>query len=113
MSAEESKQVEAHFNETLKVLGNFWALRLIDVLSSGPLRFCELERALGDSNPTTLTRQLKKLEDGGYILKRTLTEEHRQVLGYQLQEKGRLAIPVIEALKTMSQKSSSKQLVNK
>ena len=54
-------------NASIKLLGDYWTLRIIDSLESGELRFCELQRQIDNLNPVTLTARLKKLEDAELI----------------------------------------------
>ena len=81
---------------SLKLLADFWTLRIIVALSSGKKRFCELQRAVDNVNPVTLSKRLQKLEEAKLI--------HRQALDdgisvmYELTEKGTFALPVIDAL---------------
>lgn len=89
------------FKEALKVVGDFWTLRIVAVLESTDLRFCAIERALGDSNPATLTARLKKLEQCGVI------ERRSDVSGdtvYALTQTGADLVPVVEALYEASDK---------
>ena len=58
----DSYKNDPQFKETLRLIGDFWTLRIVAVLENEDLRFCGIERALGDSNPATLTARLKKLE---------------------------------------------------
>ena len=87
------------FKETLRTIGDFWTLRIVAVLESSDLRFCAIERALGDSNPATLTARLKKLEHYGIVAR------HHGDAGdsvYTLTEKGKKILPVVNALYDVS-----------
>lgn len=97
----ESAETEATFNETLKVLGDFWVLRIISALENTPQRFCELERTLKNSNPVTLTKKLKKLEENGYLVRRSESTD-RQSVNYLLTDKGRAVLPVVTEIKRLS-----------
>ncbi len=98
---------EEHFNETLRVLGDFWVLRVIGALETGPLRFCEIERILKNSNPVTLTNRLKKLEESHYISRITESLD-KQSVSYELTQKGKASLPIIRALKNFSSEQVSK-----
>lgn len=79
------------FKQALRVVGDFWTLRIAAALSDGDLRFCALERALGDSNPATLTNRLKKLEQLGLVARR-----HEQSdVAYTLTRRGAELLPVV------------------
>jgi DNA-binding HxlR family transcriptional regulator len=94
-------EAELVFNSALKVLGDFWTIRVLESLMEGPLRYCEVERALKHVNPVTLTKRLKLLEDSGYIARQVETID-RQSVAYELTGKGRETRSVIEAIKTFS-----------
>jgi DNA-binding HxlR family transcriptional regulator len=87
---------------TLKLLGDFWTLRIIDALSLGEQRYCELQRAVGGLNPVTLTTRLKKLESAQLIGR---LEESRAEVKYHLTPLGREAMPVITAMNNFSAKA--------
>lgn len=104
-NVQEDAQAEALFNDTLKILGDFWVLRIIGALASGPLRYCEIERTLKNSNPVTLTNRLKKLEDHHYI-NRMAEVTDKQSVSYQLTSSGEAVLPIVTALKQFSQNHS-------
>jgi DNA-binding HxlR family transcriptional regulator len=89
---------ELVFDDTLKILGDFWTLRVLESLMGGPLRFCEIERSLKHVNPVTLTKRLKVLEDNYYIVRLTETID-KQSVTYELTGKGRDTQPVVDAIK--------------
>lgn len=97
----ESVDAEATFNDTLKVLGDFWVLRIISVLEANPQRFCELERSLKNSNPVTLTKKLKKLEESGFVARKSESVD-KQSVNYLLTDKGRAVLPVVTEIKRFS-----------
>ncbi|GAA4316251.1 hypothetical protein GCM10023149_13090 [Mucilaginibacter gynuensis] len=53
--------------DALYVLSGKWKLPLIVALSSGPLRFKDIQRALEDITPKILSKELKELEINGFI----------------------------------------------
>jgi DNA-binding HxlR family transcriptional regulator len=79
---------------SLKLLGDYWTLRIIDALEPGPLRFCELQRVLDNLNPATLSGRLKKLE-GTELISRH--EDKSDKVTYFLSPLGREALPVLDA----------------
>ena len=81
------------------MLGDYWTLRIVDVLSEGELRYAEIRRAIDDMNPVTLSNRLKKMEATGLI---TRTELSRADVSYALTDLGRKAIPVLEAINAYS-----------
>lgn len=84
---------------SLKLLGDFHVLRIIDALQSGPMRFCNVQRDLDNLNPVTLTDRLKKLEQAGLISRQ---EEDESCVYYSLTERGNSALPVLEAIDNFS-----------
>jgi DNA-binding HxlR family transcriptional regulator len=88
----------------LKLLGDYWTLRIIDALSGGELRFCELQRHVDNLNPVTLTGRLKKLEDAR-LINRFEDLEDKVAVVYNLAPLGHEALPVIAAINNFSTKA--------
>ena len=84
---------------SLKILGDYWTLRIVDVLSGGELRYAEIKRRIDDMNPVTLSTRLKKLEANGLVVR---TESSRADVSYMLTDLGRKAIPVLDAVNAYS-----------
>lgn len=83
-----------------KVLTGKWSMYIMHLLSDGPVRFNELQRRMPEEmTHTTLSRQLKTLEDEGLIIRR----EYQQIppkVEYSLSEIGekfRNVLTVLEA----------------
>ncbi|GAB6107224.1 winged helix-turn-helix transcriptional regulator [Fusibacter bizertensis] len=70
-----------------KILSGKWTLMIIHALVSEPLRFNELQRQLPDMTQTTLTRQLRALEDYG-IVNRTVYAQIPPKVEYKLTDIG-------------------------
>lgn len=85
---------------TLKLVGDFWTLRILGALRDTPLRYCEIERTLGDTNPVTLANRLQKLEQAHIITRKQDDESTR----YTLTALGQEALPIISALEKFSEK---------
>jgi DNA-binding HxlR family transcriptional regulator len=92
--------------ETLKLLGDYTTLRIIDFLRTGALRFTELLRALGDTNSVTLTKRLKHLEIAG-ILNRHEATFDRQSVSYSLSETGLGLLPVLTEIQNFTRRLHS------
>lgn len=90
----------------LQIFGDFQTLSIIDTLASGELRYCELQRALGNMNPVTLARRLKKLEDEGIVERRKETVDKLSV-AYRLRPKGEYMLPVLRSIKEFAEKHLS------
>lgn len=94
MSTRRDPRLSQELNQALRLLGDTWTLSVLCTLSRQPLRFNELNRALGDINPTTLTNRLKKLELAGVVARQEETVDKLSVV-YGLTEKGRAILPII------------------
>ena len=82
----------------LDAIGEKWSLLVLrDLYRKGPLRFQELEQALGGVAPNTLSARLKSLEGAGVIATR-LYETHPPRYEYFLTDKGKALGPVLKAL---------------
>ena len=76
-----------------------WTILVIRDLASGCSRFCELERSLSGISPRTLSLRLRALEEEGIVERRTYPEVPPRV-EYELTEKGRGLLPLIEDMRT-------------
>lgn len=81
---------------SLKILSDYWTLRVIDELSDGSsLRFNEIERRLEGVNTATLSKRLKEMQDGDLL---TRVEKSRADVTYTLTTLGMEAIPLLNAV---------------
>lgn len=87
----------------LKLFGDFWSLRIVEILNNRKLRFCQIERSLKDINPITLTARLRKLEKQKIIINEKGTIDRISVV-YSLTKSGQEMIPIIKKMKTYSEK---------
>ncbi len=85
--------------KTAEVVCGKWTLLLIRDLSEGRSRFCELERSLQGISPRTLSLRLRALEEEGIVERETYPEVPPRV-EYQLTEKGRALLPIIDGMRT-------------
>jgi len=85
------------------MFGDYQTLSIVDTLAIGEMRYCELQRALGNMNPVTLARRLKKLEDQRIIERRKETIDKLSV-AYRLLPKGEHMLPVLRSIKEFSEK---------
>ncbi len=84
---------------TADVVCGKWTLLLVRDLSEGRSRFCELERSLAGISPRTLSLRLRALEEEGIVERHTYAEVPPRV-EYQLTDKGRDLLPIIESMRT-------------
>ena len=90
------------FDEAMKLIGDFWTLRLIDAIRDDEVRFCEIERRVPDINPATLTSRLKRLEEAG-VIDRLVETQDKQSVSYALTDRGQRIVPVLESIKAFTQ----------
>jgi DNA-binding HxlR family transcriptional regulator len=88
--------------EAASLLGDTWTLLLLRELGGGPRRFKELEASTGIS-PRVLTDRLRALCERGMMTRRMYAEIPPRV-EYELTEKGRDALPVLDALRAFGEK---------
>lgn len=82
---------------TLKLLGDYHVLRILDALQAGELRFCEVQRTVDNLNPVTLTDRLKKLEEAE-LISRTEDTVDKVAVTYSLTDRGSRTVPVLTAI---------------
>jgi DNA-binding HxlR family transcriptional regulator len=75
-----------------------WTILVIRDLAEGCSRFCELERSLQGISPRTLSLRLRALEEEGIVERRTYPEVPPRV-EYELTEKGRALLPLIDDMR--------------
>ncbi len=67
------------------------------------MRFNELQRSINGLNPATLTSRLKKLEKEKIVRRLEETVDKISVV-YELTEKGKGILPIIEKIETFADK---------
>ncbi|MFA6856261.1 MAG: helix-turn-helix domain-containing protein [Treponema sp.] len=82
---------------TQKLFSGKWSLLIMHLLEEKTMRFGELQRALGDITQTTLTKQLRFLEDYSLIQRKVFNTIPPKV-EYSLTGIGTKFMPVIQAL---------------
>lgn len=85
------------FVTTQKILTGKWTLIILHFLSESTFRFNELQRTLPTLTPTTLTKQLRMLEENGLII-RTVYNQIPPKVEYSLSDLGRNFKPVLDEL---------------
>ena len=88
---------------TQKVLSGKWALILLYHLSEKTYRFNELQRLLPEITQSTLTKQLRALEEYGLIT-RTVYAQIPPKVEYQLSKMGQDFTTVLDELKIWGDK---------
>ena len=90
------------FDAAMKLIGDFWTLRIIDAIRHDEVRFCEIERRLPDANPATLTARLKRLEEAD-VIERRRDAQAKQSVSYTLTGRGLHILPILESIKSFTQ----------
>lgn len=91
------------FATSQKILSGKWALTLLHFLSEGTLRFNEIQRRLPEITQSTLTKQLRSLEEYGMIV-RTVYPQIPPKVEYSLSPMGEDFVTVLDSLKTWGDK---------
>jgi DNA-binding HxlR family transcriptional regulator len=81
-----------------EIVGAKWTALIVHDLSEGPRRFSELRLACPGISPRTLSERLRALEYEGMIVRRSYAEAPPRV-EYELTEKGRALLPIIDAMR--------------
>lgn len=84
--------------DTLYVLNGKWKLPLIVALQNGPMRFNDIQRALGDITPKILSKELRELELNEFLT-RSVESTRPVTVTYQLAEYSRSLNSVIDELR--------------
>jgi DNA-binding HxlR family transcriptional regulator len=79
------------------IIGNKWTALILRDLFSGPKRFCELERSVGNINPRTLSQRLDDLEANGIISRKSFAEVPPRI-EYTLTAKGDDLLPILKQM---------------
>ena len=69
-STEACKASVGAVRDALYVLNGKWKLPLIVSLGNGPMRFKDIQRALGDITPKILSKELKELELNEFVIRK-------------------------------------------
>jgi DNA-binding HxlR family transcriptional regulator len=81
----------------MQIIGSKWTALILRDLFSGPKRFGELEKSVGDINPRTLSQRLDDLEAHGIIRKQSFAEVPPRT-EYSLTEKGEDLLPILQQM---------------
>jgi DNA-binding HxlR family transcriptional regulator len=81
-----------------EIVGAKWTALLVHDLSEGARRFSELEFSCAGISPRTLSERLRALEHEGIVARHSYSESPPRV-EYELTEKGRALLPIIDAMR--------------
>ena len=96
-----SNSIHESCASSLKLIGDYWTLMIISALRNDNQRFCDLQRAMNNINPATLTSRLKVLNERGLVDREEETVTKVSVV-YSLTDRGRRVLPVIDAIESFS-----------
>jgi len=94
---QEEKEPQCPAQALLKTLSGKWKAEIFRLATDGPLRFSILLRSIEGSNKQSLSVALRELEEEGLLEKITLRQKPLHI-EYNLTEKGKLLIPVLQQL---------------
>jgi len=104
--AETSPRHECPVELTALVLCRGAVPHIVRDLATGPKTFTELRETIvgtGASSSRTLAARLKSLEGEGYVTRRPLLGGYLRRVEYDLSEKGRALVPLVEAMKAFGE----------
>ena len=81
----------------MEIIGSKWTALILRDLATGPKRFGELEKLVGDINPRTLSQRLDDLEQHGIVTKQQYAEVPPRT-EYALTTKGGDLVPVLRQM---------------
>lgn len=89
----------------MEIVGNKWTALILRDLMTGPKRFSDLEKSVGNINPRTLSQRLDDLEEHGIITKQTFAEVPPRT-EYTLTPKGHDLLPILKQMAAWGNKYS-------
>jgi DNA-binding HxlR family transcriptional regulator len=94
---QESHALCARFHKAVELVGSRWTGALIQLMMSGPKRFCTLREAVPEISDRMLSERLRSLENEG-IVERLVFAETPVRVEYKLTHKGEALQPALKAL---------------
>jgi DNA-binding HxlR family transcriptional regulator len=91
----------------MEIIGNKWTALILRDLTTGPKRFTELEKSVGNINPRTLSQRLEDLRNFGIIEKESFAEVPPRCQ-YSLTKKGEDLIPILQQMAAWGDKYYTK-----
>ncbi|WP_025677262.1 winged helix-turn-helix transcriptional regulator [Paenibacillus massiliensis] len=96
---------------TQNVLSGRWKFLIIWFLKNQKRRFHEIKSFLSSISQGSLTKQLRELEENGFIVREVFPEVPPRV-EYSLSEKGRDFLPILEMMEKFGEKHGEIQDIN-
>lgn len=101
------KQTKLSLRDALDALGGKWKICIVQTLSSGPLRFKDLQEMVAGISPKVLSKELQDLEEN-LLLVRTVNNTKPVTVSYTLTEHANEIQPVFDALVAFGAKHRKK-----
>lgn len=95
--AKEEQEGFCPAREAIRLLERRWAIQVIRALAKGPLRFCQIQDAVGAVHSVTLTRRLREMERQGILVRRVRNTIPPWV-EYELTPQGRELNDILSAI---------------
>lgn len=95
---EPNVQARCPVRTTLEMLGGKWSLLIVNALRNGGLRPSELMRIIPEISEKMLMQELKHLQVSELVERKADGDR----VFYQLTEKGKLAFPLLEAMRNFA-----------
>ncbi|HSS04634.1 MAG TPA: helix-turn-helix domain-containing protein [Solirubrobacterales bacterium] len=92
-----------HFHAAIELIGKRWTGAIVCALTEGPLRYCELAKAVPGLSDRLLSQRLRELEEEGLVQREVEAGSPVRVT-YSLTEAGAELRPAIGELKTWAQR---------
>ena len=93
-----SQHAQSSLQEAMHILGGRWRMTIVWLLANGPKRFNDLEKEIAGISRRMLIADLRRLEEGGVILRRESNDAKVKV-EYELTPRGHELSPIVDALR--------------
>jgi DNA-binding HxlR family transcriptional regulator len=102
------KEQTCHVSRTIYYLSKRWTIFILIKLIQGPCRFSEMTNDISISG-RLLSERLKDMEAWG-LVRRNIYNEMPVRIEYELTDKGRATLPILEAIRQYSEEWESSPL---
>src|SRR3954452_12913441 len=103
VQGESSGAVCPHFHHAIELIGKRWTGAIVCALTEGPMRYCELGKAVSGLSDRLLSQRLRELEEEGLVERQVEAGTPVRVT-YSLTEAGRQLDPVLSELKSWARR---------
>ncbi len=101
-SIEEPHDCSGLMERAIRLLGDMRMLMIVYQLLNGPRRFGELQEAMSNVSPRTVSQRLKQLEESGFVQRQAFAEIPPRV-EYRLTEKGLALADIMTAIQRFAE----------